>query len=163
MRLARSFCANIVPRSEHCVYEIIKCQAPGGLRACARLWSFGGGSSDPAVEPEISSFRRKTGVKTSAPIAITTAPTATPAYKPAESDAAAEGGGAGGGGKSGVSSVNGGATAVEVSKGGGDDLDSAASLTTYPCWSSRGLDEAASWVIRKLALSAAVASVVSPL
>ena len=149
------------------MYEIIKCQDPGGLRACARLWSFGGGSSDPTVEPEISScfscsFCRKTSVKTSAPIAITTAPTATPAYKPAESDAAAEGDGAGGGGKSGVSSVDGGALAVEVSEGGGDDLDSAASITTYPCWSSRGLDEAASCVIRKLALSAAFASAVSP-
>ena len=148
------------------MYEIIKCQAPGGLRACVRLWSLGGGS-DAAVEPEISScfssFRRKTSVKTSAPMATTTAPTATPAYRPAESDAAAEGDGAGGGGKSGGSSVDdGGAPAVEVSKGGGDDFDGAASLTTYPFWSSRGLDEAASWVIRKLALSAAVASVVSP-
>ena len=147
------------------MYEIIKCQAPGGLRACARLWSLGGGS-DAAVEPEISScfssFRRKTSVKASAPTATTTAPTATPAYRPAESDAAAEGDGAGGGGKSGGSSVDGGAPAVEVSEGGGDDLDSAASITTYPCWSSRGLDEAASWVIRKLALSAAVASAVSP-
>ena len=131
-----------------------------------RLWSLGGGS-DAAVEPEISScfssFRRKTSVKASAPTATTTAPTATPAYKPAESDAAVEGDGAGGGGKSGGSSVDdGGAPAVEVSKGGGDDFDGAASLTTYPFWSSRGLDEAASWVIRKLALSAAVASVVSP-
>ena len=147
------------------MYEIIKCQAPGGLRACARLWSLGGGS-DATVEPEISScftsFRRMTSVKASAPTATTTAPTATPAYKPAESDAAAEGDGAGGGGKSGGSSVDGGPPAVEVSKGGGDDLDSTALITTYPCWSSRGLDEAASWVIRKLALSAAVASVVSP-
>ena len=147
------------------MYEIIKCQAPGGLRACVRLWSLGGGS-DAAVEPEISScfssFRRKTSVKASAPTATTTAPTATLAYKPAESDAAAEGDGAGGGGKSGGSSVDGGPPPVEVSEGGGDDLDSAASITTYPCWSSRGLDEAASWVIRKLALSAAVASAVSP-
>ena len=43
------------------MYEIIKCQAPGGLRACARFWSLGGGS-DATVEPEISScftsFRR---------------------------------------------------------------------------------------------------------
>ena len=125
-----------------------------------------GGGSDATVEPEISccftSFRRMTSVKASAPTATTTAPTATPAYRPAESDAAAKGDGAGGGGKSGGSSVDGGPPAVEVSEGGGDDLDSAASLTTYPCWSSRGLDEAASWVIRKLALSAAVASAVSP-
>lgn len=147
------------------MYEIIKCQAPGGLRACARLWSLGGGS-DATVEPEISScftgFRRMTSVKASAPTATTTAPTATPAYRPAESDAAAKGDGAGGGGKSCGSSVDGGPPAVEVSKGGGDDLDSTASITPYPCWSSRGLDEAASWVIRKLALSAAVASAVSP-
>ena len=123
-----------------------------------------GGGSDTTVEPEISScfssFRRQTSVKTSAP--TTTAPTATPAYRPAESDAAAEGDGAGGGGKSGGSSVDGGAPAVEVSTGGGDDLDSVASLTTYPFWSSKGLDEAASWVISKLTLSAAVASAVSP-
>ena len=95
-------------------------------------------------------------------MATTTAPTATPAYRPAESDAAAKGDGAGGGGKSCGSSVDGGPPAVEVSKGGGDDFDGAASLTAYPFWSSRGLDEAASWVIRKLALSAAVASAVSP-
>ena len=130
------------------MYEIIKCHVPGGLRACAR--------------PCFSFRRRMTSVKTSAPTATTTAPTATPAYRPTESDAAAEGDGAGGGGKSGGCCIEGGAPAVEVSEGGGDDLDSAASITMYPCWSSRGLDEAASWVISKLALSAAVASAVSP-